>query len=94
MPGPVARTKLANLRLESGIAQEELAAATGLSIATYRRLERGEMPNPPLRYLVNCARALGVDVADVVEEEWNDSYPLSPRAKKPPASGWLDRDRP
>jgi transcriptional regulator with XRE-family HTH domain len=49
MPGPEARTKLAKLRLERGVSQQELAWMTGLSIATYQRLERGQLWNPPLR---------------------------------------------
>jgi transcriptional regulator with XRE-family HTH domain len=85
MPGPVARTKLAKLRLERGINQEELAAVTGISIATYRRLVRGEMPNPPLGYLVHCALALGVDLDEIFDDEWLSWHVFSERAIQPPA---------
>ena len=52
------------------MSQIELAKATGISIATLRRLERGEMANPPLRYLANCATVLGVEVEELIEDEW------------------------
>jgi transcriptional regulator with XRE-family HTH domain len=93
MPGPVARTKLARIRLERAISQKALAEVTGLSIATYRRLERGEIKNPPLRYLVNCALALGVELDDVIDEEWKAWYVISRQAERPPARGWLSGRR-
>jgi transcriptional regulator with XRE-family HTH domain len=86
MPGAVARTKLAKLRLERGISQEELAAVTGISIATYRRLERGEITNPGVAYLSNCAQALGVELDDVIEESLRTWNALSPQAARPPRS--------
>lgn len=57
--------------MRRGVTQEELAEAIGISIATYRRLERGKIDNPPLRYLVNSAIALGVELADLIENDWN-----------------------
>lgn len=59
------------------MSQMELAQATGISIATLRRLERGAMANPPLRYLTNCAIVLGVEVAELIEDEWLDWLPLA-----------------
>lgn len=65
-----AATKLAAVRLRRGMTQREVANATGISYATYQRLERGELDNPPLRYLTNCALVLGVRLGDLVEDEW------------------------
>lgn len=66
------RTHLAALRQERGIRQTEMAAAIGVSPTTYRRLERGQMSNPPLRYLTNAAILLRVDLEDVIEDEWRE----------------------
>src|SRR4051812_29600868 len=63
-------TKLAAVRLRRGMTQREIAAASGISYPTYQRLERGEIDNPPLRYLTNCAVVLGVRVGDLIEDAW------------------------
>lgn len=63
--------------------QEELAAAIGVSAPTLRGLERGEVENPKLRTLVNCAIALGVDLEDVLEDNWLEWLPTT-RARRPP----------
>ncbi|HWN21921.1 MAG TPA: hypothetical protein VNP93_08095 [Gaiellaceae bacterium] len=42
--------------------------------------EKGMLPVVaacPLRYLVNCAIALGVDLDEVIEEEWHEWHPFS-----------------
>lgn len=65
---------------------------TGLSIATYQRLGRGELWNPPLRYLVNCAIALEADLDDVIDDDWRTWHSFSARAKEPPEVGWLDKE--
>jgi transcriptional regulator with XRE-family HTH domain len=65
------------------VTQEELAVAVGVSAQTIRRLERGEVENPKLRTLVNCAIALGVELSDVIEDDWLDWLPAQ-RASKPP----------
>ncbi|HEY8338394.1 MAG TPA: helix-turn-helix transcriptional regulator [Egibacteraceae bacterium] len=65
-----ATTRLAVWRLRRGVTQRRLAEATGIPLTTYRRLERGELSDPSLRALVNCALALGVDVTDLLEEDW------------------------
>ncbi len=75
-------TQLAQKRIERGLSQVELAEASGLSIATLRRLERGTVENPPLRYLANCAIVLGCPLEELVEEEWRQWLPLA--AAKPP----------
>ncbi len=49
---------------------------TGIPLTTYRRLERGksgDLDNPPLRYLINCALVLQMmieEVFPVALDEW------------------------
>ena len=64
------------------MSQDELATASGISIATLRRLERGTVENPPLRYLTNSAIVLGCQLEDLIEDEWRAWLPLA--ASKPP----------
>jgi DNA-binding Xre family transcriptional regulator len=87
------RTKLAALRVQRGVTQAELAAAVGIALATYRRLERGRVPSPPLRYLSNCAIALGVELEDLIEDEWREWFVFDQhRAATPPSPDGLWRD--
>ena len=88
MPEPAPRTQLAALRQKLGVSQQDMSWATGLSVATYQRLERGEITNPPLRYLVNCAIALEVDLDQVIEAEWRQWRRFSARATDPPKKSW------
>lgn len=76
-------TRLARVRISRGVTQEELAEAIGVSAPTIRRLERGEVENPKLRHLVNCAIALGVDLDKVLEPAWLKWLP-GEGARKPP----------
>lgn len=79
-----AQTRLARARVIRGVTQADLAEALGLSLATYRKLELGEMPNPPLRYLVNAGIALDVPWEALVEDEWREWARLSARRPRPP----------
>lgn len=80
-----AETKLARARLAAKLTQGDLAEATGISRSTYWRLERGRIPNPPLRYLTNCALVLRVPVEDLIEEEWRATWlQLAPEAPTEP----------
>ncbi len=63
--------------------QEELASVVGVSAPTLRGLERGEVANPKLRTLVNCAIALGVELEDVLEDDWLEWLPTG-GAERPP----------
>ncbi len=64
--------------------QTSLSRATGISQRTLQRLENGEIENPPLRYLVNCAKALGMDDwRELVEPEWERWLPLKGGPKTP-----------
>ena len=61
-----------------------MAAAVGISRTTYQRLEQGSDDNPRLRYLVNCALALGCETADLIEDEWLQWKPFDGRKPRPP----------
>lgn len=77
-------THLAAWRILSGKTQREMAEATGISLSTYRRLERGEIDNPPLRYLANCAIVMDTDIASITEPEWTQWYVFDKAASEPP----------
>jgi transcriptional regulator with XRE-family HTH domain len=81
-PGTKAETRLAQVRLRRGVSQEELAAATGLSLSAYVRLERGRVRNPSLAKLANCALALGVPIQHVIDPAWTGwtTFPGGPTA--------------
>ena len=63
-------TRIARARLKADLTQSQLAAATGLSLRTVQKLDRGEMTNPPIRYLANVAHVLDRDIWDLCEPEW------------------------
>lgn len=84
-PGTIPETKLAHARMSRGVTQEELARAVGISVPTYRRLERGDVRNPKLGHLMNCAIALGVELDALIEDEWREWLPFDARAAAPPA---------
>jgi hypothetical protein len=51
---------------------------------TLQRLENSEIENPPLRYLVNCAKALGMeDWRELVEPDWEQWLQIKGGPKKP-----------
>jgi transcriptional regulator with XRE-family HTH domain len=82
-------TRLADRRLAARYTQKQMAELTGMSLMTYRRLERAELENPPLRHLVNClwvlrARLPETRLADVLEREWLEWLVLDDRAVEPP----------
>lgn len=88
-----ARSRLAQARIDKGVTQARLAEVTGLSIATIRRLDRGELNEPPVTYLINCARALEVALDDLLEDRWNWTvYDASAAAKPPPPEWYLESD--
>jgi transcriptional regulator with XRE-family HTH domain len=88
---PQADTKLHQARLARGVTQEELAWFTGISRRTLQRIERGDMSNPPIRYLTNCALVLGLELDDLIEDEWRQWLTVDvSRAPAPPAKGWWE----
>ena len=91
-------SRLVAARKHRGVSQERMAGAVGLALATYRRLETGENTNPPLRYLVNCALVLRVELSSLIEDEWLEWAQLGnrgPVAPAEPSEFWLpSRNRP
>lgn len=82
-------TRLAQRRLAAGYTQKQMAELTGMSVMTYRRLERAELQNPPLRHLVNCMLVLRtrlpeIRLVDLLEPEWLQWLPLSHDATTAP----------
>lgn len=91
------KTKLAEWREKRGVTQEELAIATGISTSTIRRLENPAdlaKANPPLRYLQNCALALGCKLNQLVEPEWQEWMPFDQRKPRPPKADGFWRPSP
>jgi transcriptional regulator with XRE-family HTH domain len=71
------RTRLAYERITRGFTQEQMVERTGIKLATYRRLERGALPsaqhpNPPIRFIVNCAIVLDCNWERLWEPSWNE----------------------
>jgi hypothetical protein len=64
------KTKLHFERAAAGHTQAFMSEHTGIPLRTYRRLESGELENPPIRYLVNCAIVLAAPLEDVCEDQW------------------------
>jgi transcriptional regulator with XRE-family HTH domain len=75
---------LARVRMARGLTQEELADVIGISLPTYRRLERKGMENPGLRYLVNAAQALGADLNLLIEDDWREWMVFDETRPEPP----------
>jgi transcriptional regulator with XRE-family HTH domain len=88
---PDLRTKIAKLRVARRVSQADLAQVSGLSLITLRRLERGEIGNPPIRYLANVAMALDVPLEDVIEPEWVAWTHFTSGPAKPPDGRWVQR---
>lgn len=65
-----------------------MAAAIGVSIRTYRRLEQGKIDDPGVRVLHNCALALGVPLYDIIPGEWHRWTVFAEEADEPPK--WED----
>lgn len=82
-------TRLAHHRLEARLTQKQMAEMTGMSLITYRRLERAELDNPPLRHLVNCLLVLrtrlpDLRLGDLIEPQWLQWVVLDETASAPP----------
>lgn len=60
-----------------------MARATGISVGTYRRLERGETAAPNLRHLGNCALVLDCEVEDLIEDEWREWWSVGGASRAP-----------
>jgi transcriptional regulator with XRE-family HTH domain len=82
----VARERKTRLRLAreaANVSQVALAERAGIPIATYRRLERGEVRNPSIRLLVNCAIVLFTPIEELLDDEWIEWLPTDRREPPP-----------
>ncbi len=76
--------------MSRGVTQKEMADAIGMSVPTYRRLERGLLVSPTVGYLVNAALALGVELEAVAEPrylEWT-VFDQTRSGPPPPEEFW------
>jgi transcriptional regulator with XRE-family HTH domain len=73
-------TKIAAWRVRRGMTQAEVAAALGMSVATYWRYERGRIYSPGIRQLSAFAFLFGCELDDLIEDEWRPGY-LRPGAR-------------
>jgi transcriptional regulator with XRE-family HTH domain len=94
MPKQAPKTRLAARRQQLKVSQAKVAELSGLSLRTIQRLERGEIDNPPIRYLTNLALVLDCSLRDVCEDEWLSWTPFSADAtKRPDRDHWLPNRR-
>jgi transcriptional regulator with XRE-family HTH domain len=71
---------LREIRHARDLSQLEVAAIAGVSLATVRRIEKGQIDTLYLRTLVQVAHALGVAPSDLVPGL--DCAPARPRGKR------------
>jgi transcriptional regulator with XRE-family HTH domain len=90
------RTKLAARRQGTGLSQKEVSELSGIPLRTIQRLERDDIDNPPIRYLVNLAMVFECRLVDVCEEKWIEWTVFDASAPEAPPKGhWLpERERP
>lgn len=66
-----ARTRLAAVRLRRGVRQEDLASAIGISTASLRRIESGQVgAGVSVGILLAVAQMLQVPVTTLIEDDW------------------------
>ncbi len=81
-------SRLAQLRVERGLYQHELAQAIGISVDSLRRLESGNGVTAPLWWYTNAAIALGLDLSELLTAEQRSWHPR-PQTPAPPEESWL-----
>jgi transcriptional regulator with XRE-family HTH domain len=64
------RTKIARVRVDSGVTRAELAEATGLGVRNLQELETGWVENPGIHTLTRIAYALDVPIEQICEDKW------------------------
>jgi len=75
------RTNLEQIRWTLRETQRSMSEKTGIPLRTYRRLENGELDNPPITYLVNCAIVLNQPLEAVCERAWLSWSAFDPRVE-------------
>jgi transcriptional regulator with XRE-family HTH domain len=74
--------RVRELRTERGLSQERLARRAGLSWGVVQRIEAGTTVDPHYSTLSGIADALGISLAELVEEGPSEA---SPKASAPPS---------
>jgi transcriptional regulator with XRE-family HTH domain len=64
----VLASRLAELRRNAGLSQQQLSNAAGVAIKTISEIETGVQTNPTLSTLNGLTRALGVTVDDLLTD--------------------------
>lgn len=69
--------RVRRLRSQSGLTQQEVLFATGISRTTYQRLERGHAENgkiftPTLRIVLALAQVFDVTLDELLPKPWPD----------------------
>lgn len=70
--------------------QESMSRKTGIGLRTYRRLENGEIGNPPIGYLVNIAIVLDLTLSEICETDWLSWREFNADARAPGGRVKLD----
>jgi transcriptional regulator with XRE-family HTH domain len=77
------KDRLKAARTAAGMTQQQLAFDSGLSISVVAHIESGRIPDPRISTLKAMARALGVGVADLVEDDDGGAAEVAPEAPAP-----------
>jgi transcriptional regulator with XRE-family HTH domain len=75
------RERLAFLRKERGLKQEQLSAKLGKASNYIMRVETGRIKTPPLDTVVEIGRHLDLSISDLFFFQGNDGLPEELRAK-------------
>ena len=67
--------RIKDLREAKGYTPEELAKLTGVTLEDYKVLEEGET-DFSFTFIYKCAKACGVEVVDILEEQVQRSHHL------------------
>jgi len=86
---PVTRVGL--VRALRGVSQADMAKATGLSLASWRRFERGERP-ATLEVWINTAYALGCRFEHLVGEERLETWTPTKTYVHPPNAATFQKN--
>ena len=59
---------VSNMRIKRGITQGKLAEKIGYSSAHFRRFEKGQVPNPSYRMMINIGEILHMDMLEIINQ--------------------------
>jgi transcriptional regulator with XRE-family HTH domain len=82
-------TRLKQLRLASGLTQEEYAELCGIPYKVYQHIERGRRANPRLSTLEKLAKGVGLSVFDL----FSQNVPKVAKISRKPSSPHYKRKK-